>query len=437
MTSPDVRSSRGSAEAPGPTAERATAVRWRVLGLLTLAAAISYLARSAVSVAESTIREDLQLSLRGSGWFMGSFFWSYAILQVPSGWIAFRRGSRLALAVFGVGWSAAAVGIGLAPALWLLIAAQLLMGAAQAGVFPASCHSIAHWIPLSRRSLACGLLATGMQVGAIVAGLITGPLLAAVNWRAVFLLFSVPGFVWAAVFLRQFRDDPSEDARVNDAERTLIGGSPPLPHAERSRTPWRAIACSSPVWFLCGQQICRASGYMFFASWFPSFLQQTRGVTVEQSGYLQALVFTGTMVGSLSGGWLTDWIWQRTGSLRLSRSGVGTVFLTGCAALILSAWFVEAAVTAVALLSVGAVFAALAGPCAFAATIDIGGDHVPQVFGLMNMTGNLAAAATPILVAELFAWTRDWNLVLIVFAAIYLAGALCWSGVNSAHRIAG
>ncbi len=432
----------GGSEAPPKSVwrsdDRPTQTRYQVLALLTVAAAIAYTARNAVGVAESTIREDLGLSLRQSGWFMGTFFWSYAVLQVPGGWLAHRRGTRLAMFLFACGWSVAALAIGLAPGLWLLLAAQLIMGAAQAGIFPASCYSIAHWISLARRTLACGLLAMGMQVGAITAGVLTGPLIESMGWRWVFVAYAVPGFLWAAWFLIRFRDDPKSDPAVNGEELAIIRAGKVHDHGPTgvsAPTPWSAIAHSPAIWFLCGQQICRAAGYMFFASWFPTFLQETRGVSVKDSGYLQALVFAGTLTGCLCGGLLTDWIWQRTGNLRLSRSGVGATFLCGCALLILSAWFVESTVLAVTLLSLGAVFAALAGPCAFSATIDIGGDHVPQVFGLMNMMGNFAAAACPILVAELFEWTSNWTLVLLVFAGIYFAGACSWALVDCRRGI--
>jgi ACS family D-galactonate transporter-like MFS transporter len=416
-----------------------TSKRYRVLALLALAAAIAYAARNAVGVAESTIREDLGLSLRQSGWFMGTFFWSYAMLQVPGGWLAHRRGSRLAMVLFASGWSTAALCIGLAPGLWLLLTAQLVMGAAQAGIFPASCFSISHWIPLARRTLACGVLTMGMQVGAITAGFLTGPLIVLFGWRWVFVAYAVPGFLWAGSFLIRFCDNPADDPSVNDAELALIRTEQDQAKSEvvSAPTPWREIARNRAIWFLCGQQVCRAAGYMFFASWFPTFLQQTRGVSVEDSGYLQALVFAGTMTGCLLGGLLTDWIWRNTGNLRLSRSGVGATFLMGCALLIVAAWFVESTYVAVGLLALGALFAALAGPCAFSATIDIGGEHVPQVFGLMNMMGNFAAAACPILVAELFEWTSNWTLVLLVFAGIYFVGSCCWALVDCRHRIDG
>ena len=426
---------------PAPATERSaqpTWVRIEVIGLLTLAAAIAYLTRNAVSVAESTIRDDLGLTLRQSGWFMAAFFWSYAALQVPSGSIAHLRGTRFAMVMFACAWSIAALFIGVSPGLWLLIMAQLLMGAAQAGLFPASCFAISHWTPLARRTLACGILAVGMQLGAIAASMTTGTLIGAMNWRWVFALFAIPGFVWAAVFLLRFHNHPREDSKVNEAELALIHQDVDSIEATSSGkhpTPWKSIGQSYALWFLCGQQVCRAAGYMFFASWFPTFLQETRDVSVEESGYLQALVFTGTLTGSLLGGLLTDWIWQRTGNLRLSRSGVGATFLFCCALLILGAWFVESTLLAVALLSLGALLAAMAGPCALAATIDIGGNHVPQVYGIMNMSGNFAAAACPILIAELFEWTSNWTIVLLVFAAIYLVGSLFWAMVDCREPI--
>ena len=421
-----------------------TTVRYQVLAWLTIAAALSYLCRSAVSVPESTVRGDLGLTLEESGWFMGAFFWTYAIFQVPCGWFSERVGPRIALAVFAVGWSMAMIGIGIAPGFWLLIVAQLIMGVAQAGVFPAACNSIGHWMPLAHRTLGCGVFTAGMQVGAIITSGIVGVLMLALGWRWVFVAFAVPGILWAVGFMSWFRDRPELTPAVNSGELELIRAGRnmidlnqsdvnPSP-ADNDRAGLLSIAFSPVMLWLCGQQICRASGYMFFASWFPTFLQQTRGVSVAQSGYLQGLVFAGTLTGCIFGGMLTDWIWRRTGALRLSRSGVGAAALGACSLLILAAWFVKNAELAVAMLTLGSFFAALAGPCAFAATIDIGGSRVPQVFGLMNMVGNLAAAACPVMVGKLFQVTANWNLVLLLFAGVYLVGAVCWVFVNPRPR---
>ncbi len=430
--------------ATATTTSRASKVRYRALAWLMLAAALAYLCRNAVGVAESTIRADLGLTLKQSGWFMGAFFWSYAIFQVPTGTLSQRWGTRWTLCLFAVVWSVATFGIGIAQGLGVLIVAQLLMGLGQAGIFPAACNSIGHWMPLAQRSSACGLLGAGMQVGAIVASGVTGYLLDPLGWRWVFIAFAMPGVAWAIWFCIRFRDRPEEVPSVNATELQWIrAGRDALPvitesaAAEKSESPFEAESTSlwrllgKPViWMLCGQQICRSAGYMFFASWFPTFLQKTRGVSIAESGYLQGLVLGGTLAGSVCGGMLVDWIWRRTHSLRVSRSGVGAVVLATCGCLILSAWFVRSDVLAIGLIACGAFSASLAGPCAFAATIDIGGKRVPQVFGFMNMSGNFAAALCPVLVGEIFAWTENWNLVLLLFAAIYLLGAVCWLFVN-------
>ena len=416
-----------------------TSVRYRTLGWLVMAAALAYLCRNAVSVAESTIRTDLGLSLKQSGAFMGAFFWTYAIMQVPSGWFAQRMGTRIALTVFAGGWCLATFGIAAAEVFWLLMAAQLVMGVAQAGIFPASCNSIGHWMPMARRSLACGLLAAGMQIGAIVASGMTGDLLESMHWRLVFALYAIPGIIWAVVFAIRFRNRPEASASVNEAELAMIRSSDTSvdqsASPEAKPFPWRIMVRNPAIYFLCGQQVCRAAGYMFFASWFPTFLQETRDISVKDSGYLQGCVLGGTLLGSIVGGWITDLIWKRTQNLRFSRSGVGATCLSICAVLILCAWFVESVPLAITLLTLGSFFAALGGPCALTATIDIGGDHVPQVFGLMNMTGNFAAASTPILVGWLFDATENWDLVLLLFAGVYLVGAICWACVDPTRKI--
>src|SRR6478735_4393063 len=104
-----------------------TRVRYLALSWLALAAGLAYLCRNAVSVAESTIRTDLKLSLDESGWCMSAFFWSYAVLQIPAGSLSAKWGTRATMAVLAVGWSLASIAIGLAPGFWTIVIAQLVM----------------------------------------------------------------------------------------------------------------------------------------------------------------------------------------------------------------------------------------------------------------------------------------------------------------------
>lgn len=414
---------------------RSTHARYVALAWLTVAACIAYLCRGTTGIAESAIREDLQLSLKQSGWFMGAFFWSYAVFQVPGAWVSERFGTRIAMSGFAILWSAAMLLTGAASEFGLLIIAQLALGAAQAGVLPASCNSIGHWMPISQRSTACGILGAGMQVGAIAASSLAAVMLTSMSWRWLFVIFAFPGIAWTIGFLSRFRDNPAKVLSADSSELELIRSGrrtdDVASDANGTELEKLIVLVKTPaIHWLCAQQVCRSAGYMFFASWFPTFLQVTRGVTVEKSGYLQSIVLVGALTGVLCGGMLTDWVWQRTGSLRLSRSGIGAAALGACSVVILVAWFASSVNVAVALLALGAFLAAIAGPCTLTAAIDIGGSRVPQVFGLINMTGNFSAALSPVLIGILFQLTSDWNFILLLFAAVFMAGAVSWGFVH-------
>jgi ACS family glucarate transporter-like MFS transporter len=110
------------------------------------------------------------------------------------------------------------------------IAARILQGIAQAGLFPTATVTVAKWFPKTGRAFATGSLGSFMSVGGALCAWLTGVLLEALeprvatgwNWRLTFLLFAVPGLVWAAWFWRWFRDEPGEHPSVNEAELSLI-----------------------------------------------------------------------------------------------------------------------------------------------------------------------------------------------------------------------
>ena len=81
--------------------------RWWLLVLLFSAMLISYAHRSALSVAAPFISADLNLSKAEMGVLLSSFFWVYAFMQMPAGWIVDRFGVRRAYSLGFIFWSLA------------------------------------------------------------------------------------------------------------------------------------------------------------------------------------------------------------------------------------------------------------------------------------------------------------------------------------------
>jgi MFS family permease len=431
------------AETPG-SHPSPTAVRYLVLVSLCLAAAVAYIPRNCINVAEEKIRSDLGLSKYAMSWVMSAFFITYAVFQIPTGWLGHVWGTRRALALFAAAWSVAGGLGGLAMGLPLLLLTRLGMGVAQAGLFPCSTGSVAKWFPSGRQALANGLLGSFMQVGAAVAAILTGVLLAPLGWRWLFVLYALPGIAWAAWFFVWFRDRPEEHPAVNAAELALLRGPSPAvagcppgePAPQRPEpTPWVALFTSPAMLWICGQQFFRAAGYMFYASWFPTFLKETRGVGTAEAGVLTSLPIWAFMAGSAVGGLVSDWVFVRTGSRRLSRQGLSAASMLACALLILGAFFIRDAWPAVLVIAAGSFCSSVAGPCAYTITIDMGGKHVAPVFATMNMAGNIGAAVFPLLIPPLVDATGNWDLVLFLFAGIYVAAGLCWIPFNPNRTI--
>lgn len=426
---------------------RPTAVRWIVLAWLCVAGSIAYIHRICISVPSKQIQADLNLTDEQMGWVLGWFFLSYAAFQIPAAWLGSRWGNRKALPVFVVGWSVATAWMGMAGGYIAMSASRIINGVFQAGVLPCSAISVRHWFPVSQRAFPMGMLGSFQSVGAILATMITPLLLQVVDWRTAFVALSLLGGVWAAGFYWWFRELPETHPSVNAAELRFIRSGTDTSErtvaSEQSSpaqaAPWLIMLTSATMWLICSQQFFRAAGYGFYGTWFPRFLQETRNVTMLQSGFLTTLPVLAVAVGSAAGGGLVDWIQQRTGSQRLSRQALAIVCLSLCSVCIFLAYFIADATQAVLLITLGSLFSGLGGPAGMTLTVDLSGRHIATSFATMNMAGNFGAAICPVIVARfvdvLPRWsitdkTEQWNLVLFFFVAIYAAAAVCWMFLN-------
>ena len=416
---------------------RTTWVRYQVLAALCLAAAIAYTGRSCLGVAADVVGAELELSLTQMATAMSAFFWGYALAQIPAGLLGQRIGPRRALSLYAILWSLCCLGFTLTSGFKSLVLIQTIFGMAQAGIFPCSAAILATWLPTSRRALASGLLGSFMSLGGALGSFLTGLAIsgftwerfeiAPISWQSVFILFALPGLLWAVCFGYWFRDNPRSHRSVNPAELSCINDKQEV---RSTPTPgcigWIMMLLRLDIWMLFSQQFFRAAGYIFFATWFPTFLKETRGVSTAMSGALTALPLLAVVVGGMCGGVWIDFLYNRTGSLRISRQLTPIFSLASCGACIFLAYFVNGAISAVVLISWGIFLAQLGGPSAYVVMMDKAGPNTAPLFGAMNMAGNLGAAICPSVVGGLVAWSDNWNLVLFLFAGIYLAASLCW-----------
>lgn len=423
-------------ERPSQSAARVKLSFW-----LAGAAASAYLCRQSLPIVEKLVREDLDISEERMGLILGpAFFWTYALAQVPGGLFGQLFGSRRMIPAYILIWSLGTACWGLSIGFWGLLIGRIMVGVSQAGVFPCSTLTISRWYPKSERARASSALGAAMQVGAAVAAFLTVMLLAKLGWRNVFVAYAFPGILLAIGFYWWFRDEPGDHSAVSSKELLHIrGGEQIAPAPPDMKIPWKMLVTRPSLLLLNCQQFFRAAGQVWFGSWFATYLQETRNVSQVKSGWLTAMVLGLAFAASLLSGFLSDFVYKKTGSINWARRGVASTCLFLCASLVFSAYWIEDGTLAAMTIGGGVFFATFAGPCSYAAAIDMGGKNVAPVFAVMNMIGNFGAGLLPVLVPpfrsvidnrpyllELFGG-NSWNAVLVLFGSMYLMAAFAWA----------
>ena len=170
--------------ADAPVAARPTWIRYYVVLVTFLTSLLLYLDRFSVNYAQQLVIEDLRISEQEFAWCMSAFFVSYALAQVPSGWLTDRFGSRLMLTFYIVVWSFFTAVMAWVTGLTMLILVRLATGLGQAGAYPTAASVVGRWVPLTRRGLASSFIGMGGRVGAFLAPVLTAYLI---------ILFVPPG----------------------------------------------------------------------------------------------------------------------------------------------------------------------------------------------------------------------------------------------------
>ena len=388
-------------------------MRYGVLVFLCAAAVIAYVQRTALSVPTKQIQNDLYLTAEDLGLVMGCWYWAYGLLQIPSGWLADRVGSKRAMLLFAVLWSCAVGLVGLAKGMTGLLLLWAMTGLAQAGLVPTAVKSIRGWFPETDRATAAGFFIASMALGSAIASFVAATLLKSFTWREMLGLYVLPGLIWAIAF-----------GFVVPSAKERLPAAVPMGNAINR------MATSLPMILLCAQMFLRAGAMAFFFTWFPRFLQETRGVSQSESGELAVWPGIGAMIGGLLGGLTSDWLLRATGHARLSRQGLAVLGMVFCSTFAVTAHFIQDPGITVLLISVGAFWATLGGVSGYTVAIELGGRRVATVFSVMNAAGSVGAGLFTYTVGWIVKRVDHWDFVLLMFAGVFAADAVCWAFLN-------
>lgn len=401
--------------------------RLLILSLISIATLINYLDRSVMGVAKPSLVAELHISPEVMGLIFSAFSWTYAIAQIPGGYVIDRLGTRLTYALSLGLWSAMTALHGLATGVVGLVSARLALGLAEAPCFPANSRVLATWFPQQERAKATGVYTVGEYIGLGLLIPVLGWMLATYGWRSLFFAVGALGIIFAVIFHRLYREPSESGANRQELDLIAAGGgfSGKTQSLDFSWARVRQLITTRQIAGASIGQFCSNSTLVFFLTWFPSYLAEERGMTFIKSGWLVSLPYIGASLGVLLGGWWSDWLIRVTGSATIGRKVPIITGLLLCSSMV-SANFLHSNNAVIAVMSVAFFGQGLAG-LGWTLLSDVAPQQMMGLTGgLFNFFTNLAGIVTPLVVGFVVGATGSFYFALAYIGALGVIGTLAY-----------
>jgi MFS family permease len=392
--------------------------------LLATALFINYVDRGVLPTAAQLMQVDLQLSDSQLGILMSAFFWTYALVQIPVGWLAERIGADRVLAGGLVIWAAATMLMGIASIFPMLIALRLLLGIGESTGFPCVSKLLAAAVPVESLGTANGIVGCGYLVGPAVGTYLGGMLMATYGWRSAFLLFGALSLLWLLPWLRVLKRQrlvraQARAASIGARKAAAAGGQPAGPSF------LRLLGCRALWGTSLGLFSCNYAFY-FMLFWLPSYLVRERGFSTVEMAQLAGSAYVVMALCALGAGWAIDRHIRRGGSAGLAYKSIMVAAHGGALLCMLAMAFGSRPLALGAIFLFQALIGASSPGCYAIPQILGGAECAGRWVGIQNSVGNLAGVAAPALTGFIVDATKHFTIAFVVAGIISLLGIVGW-----------
>jgi MFS transporter, ACS family, glucarate transporter len=394
--------------------------RHGVVFALFILSMITYVDRTSISTAKSSMATELNLSDSAMGMAFSAFALGYAFTQIPAGWLADRCGPKTILASTVGLWSLLTALTGAVWSLPSLLAIRFFFGASEAAVFPGSVRAIRNWLPTEQRGRANGVLFAGSRIGAALSYPLLVWMLTLGNWRNVFVVLGIVSLIWAVSWMIWLPDLPLQNQ--SSQQKSFISGSneitfPAQPitisvglaMAQYFASNFTNFICLSWMYPYLKVQYHLSSSHAAFYSMAPLLLGATsQGIA-------------GSVVDRMYSSTLRNWSRRLPAVIGFALAVVGLFAVTQARSVGLTVLsFMIAIFGADLTISPSWVFCT-----------DIAGEYTGSISGAMNMAGGIGAFASANAFPFLNRMTGNSSTYFFLAIGLNVMGIVCWTRMRS------
>lgn len=413
--------------------------RFLILALIAVGTMINYLDRTVLGIAAPNLTKELGINAAVMGVIFSAFGWTYAAMQLPGGVFLDRFGSRLTYFLSLTFWSLFTLLQGFATGFYSLLTFRFGLGVSEAPCFPTNSRIVATWFPKQERATATGIYTVGEYLGLAVFGPLLFWIMANFSWHALFIFVGTIGVIFGLVWWFCYRE-PQDSKSVNQAELDHIAAGGGLTPKNAVKVPfsWSNVGkllSFRQIWGASIGQFAGNSVLVFFLTWFPTYLATERHMGWVKMGFFSIMPFLAAAVGVMAGGWVSDLLLKKTGSMNIARK---TPILCGLllASTIIGANYVNDDTQVIAFMSIAFFGQGMVG-LGWALISDMAPKELMGLTGgLFNFCANLAGIFTPLVIGFIIESTGSFVYALAYIAILALLGALSYIFIlGDVHRL--
>ncbi|WP_211352477.1 MFS transporter [Nocardioides albertanoniae] len=285
----------------------------RLLPILCLIYFMAFIDRTNVGLAKTSLEADVGIGAAAYGLGAGIFFISYALLEVPSNLVMHRVGPRAWITRIALTWGALCACMMFVQGPTSFYVVRFLLGAAEAGLFPALMYVVTLWFAQSQRASVVGVIYLAPCAAMILGNPFGGALMelggsrGLFGWQWMFLVEGLLTIVVAFVVWFGLPNRPT-DARWLDSDEARLLSERAAVHSTAGHTTLRGnirVAFARPfiialaIVYLVNQFSSVAIQYNF-----PSIVES---IDVEGS-FMIGLISGSVGIGALGGVLFIPWL---------------------------------------------------------------------------------------------------------------------------------
>lgn len=401
--------------ATSPTIRRASRAQWTIVGLLSVGMILAYASRSNLSVALASrdFIRAFRLTDTDRGMLNSAFFWAYAILQIPAGWVVDRYGVKLPYAISFVFWCLASAGTAFSRSVTELLTLRVALGVGESVVAPASYR----WIRLNfeekQRGLAVGIYMTGTKIGPAIGAPLAVWLIGAYDWRVMFILIGLGGMIWLIPWMLMVKENSPQQEKIAKTD-------------SQANVPFGRILASPVTW----GTVVASFSYMYFVyfcmTWMPAYFVEQRHLSLSKMGLFTFFSFGGMAVVAALGGWAADMlIAQGRNAVTVRKWFTIAGFAIACTEIIGGRSTSVTSALVFSIVSLSGLGLATANYWAITQTL-IPASAIGRISGVQNCACSLAGIAAPILTGWLKQKTGSYEAPMQAIWLVLLLGMVAY-----------